>query len=368
MRTISEDDLRAAVAAGHVSEAQAATVLALSAAREGQRQALTADDEPFELLRGFNEVFVSIGIALVAAGWIGLSLIGNVGGGMILAGAAGLAWVGAEYLTRRRRMVLPSFLLTGSTVGFALMFALLTFADTKAPGSYVASCFAFAALVGGVFYWRFRVPFAWFAIGLMVVMAVLTAVGTVNYGEFSFKLLASPSALFDFGGGAVFPIVTMALGLAGFALAMKFDLSDPHRITRRSANAFWLHVLAAPAIVNTIALSLYNSGAAFASAGLVLVILAIAVLALVIDRRSFLVSAILYVWMVSQQALDGTNGGVSGALLLLALGLLVAFLGAKWASLRGRIMRALPVFPGKSKLPPYTVSENTPALSISRNT
>lgn len=72
MRTIQEDDLRAAVSAGHMTEAQAATVIALAAERQNQRQMLASDDEPFELFRGFNEVFISIGIGLVAAGWISL--------------------------------------------------------------------------------------------------------------------------------------------------------------------------------------------------------------------------------------------------------------------------------------------------------
>ena len=42
-------------------------------------------------------------------------------------------------------------------------------------------------------------------------------------------------------------------GLAVFALAMRFDLSDPKRQTRRTDIAFWLHMLAAPLIVHPLA-------------------------------------------------------------------------------------------------------------------
>ena len=357
MRHFSEDDLRAAVAAGYVSEAQAATIMAIAADRQNERQALAADDEPFELFRGFNEVFISIGLALIAAGWISLAVIGGVRGAGVMALAGILAWLGAEYFTRRRRMMLPSFLLTAFTVTCALLFAVFTFAGIERPGQGLALSFAFAALAGGTFYWRFKVPFAWFAIGLMITLATLTSVGVLNYGNLTLVALESPSVLFDFGSGLVFPLVTLCLGLLGFALAMRLDLSDPHRLTRRSACAFWLHVLAAPAIVNTVAMSLFNSGIPAASALLIITVLAIALLALVIDRRSFLVSAILYVWLLSRQALGEGSDGISLApLVLLSLGFLIAYLGASWTGLRGRIMRLLPNFHGKERLPPYATS------------
>ena len=37
-------------------------------------------------------------------------------------------------------------------------------------------------------------------------------------------------------------------------------MHDPHRLRRWSASGFWLHMLAAPALVNTIVLTLYNYG------------------------------------------------------------------------------------------------------------
>ena len=76
---------------------------------------------------------------------------------------------------------------------------------------------------------------------------------------------------------------------------MRHDLRDPHRVTRHAACAFWLHLLAAPAIVNTAAFTLYASSGATATAGLIVFLLAMTAVALVIDRRSFLLSGIGYV-------------------------------------------------------------------------
>ena len=46
-RQITPEDIRAAVAAGIVTEAQAASVSALADCRAGKRLAMAAEDEPF---------------------------------------------------------------------------------------------------------------------------------------------------------------------------------------------------------------------------------------------------------------------------------------------------------------------------------
>jgi hypothetical protein len=45
------------------------------------------------------------------------------------------------------------------------------------------------------------------------------------------------------------------------------------------------------------------------------------------------------------------SGGAAYAILV--LGLILVLLGAQWDRLRGAIMNALPMFPGKTNLPPY---------------
>lgn len=70
----------------------------------------------------------------------------------------------------------------------------------------------------------------------------------------------SLEGLFDLGDSAGFGVATLGFGIAAFAAAMWFDTRDPYRLGRHSATGFWLHVLAAPALVNTVALTLLNIG------------------------------------------------------------------------------------------------------------
>ncbi len=91
---------------------------------------------------------------------------------------------------------------------------------------------------------------------------------------------------------------TLVLGLGVFLLAMRWDSSDPRRVTRRSDVAFWLHLLAAPMIVHPVFTLLgLNDGQGSLGEGVVVVALyvALGLTALAIDRRALLVSALAYV-------------------------------------------------------------------------
>ena len=65
---VAPEDLRAAVQAGILTEAQAASLTVLAQARAGQRAAMPAEDEPFEFFRGFSEIFVSLGLVILLSG------------------------------------------------------------------------------------------------------------------------------------------------------------------------------------------------------------------------------------------------------------------------------------------------------------
>src|SRR5262249_7955882 len=90
------------------------------------------------------------------------------------------------------------------------------------------------AAAAGIYYFRFRLPFALLPIAASLVIVVIAG---------------SRVALADVQAHAV---VTLTCGLAVFAAAMRFDLSDRERVTRRSDCAFWLHLLAAPLIVHSL--------------------------------------------------------------------------------------------------------------------
>ena len=198
-----------------------------------------------------------------------------------------------------------------------------------------------ATLALFVFWFRFRVPFAMamIAIGLFAVAMLLaaTSAGTPD----------SIDDLFLLSAGGPFAFITLALGFAVFLVAMWFDMSDPHRVTRRSANGFWLHVVAAPALVNTIALSLLDSGTAGSNLLLMAVLAFFALVAIVIDRRSFLLAAIGYSVALAFTVLGGDGAPTT----VLSLGIVLLILGAFWEKIRARLLRLMPFLP-LDRLPP----------------
>ncbi len=355
---LGRDDLRAAVAAGVLSEAQAARLLALHDARRGAREGLSAGDEPFELFRGFNEVFIVTGLAILTMGWagavalwVGATAAGpvvDVAGRGLQAAAAGavLLWLLAEYFVRRRRMVAPAIALSvlwGANALLGLLAGLAQpFMVAQADWGSLVLPLALATGALGVWWLRFRVPFALALIALGFLATALVA-AAVRAGT-----PEGPADLFLLSAGGPFAWITLALGLLVFAAAMAFDLSDPHRVTRRSAQGFWLHLVAAPALVNTVSLTLLAQGTGAAQALLALFLGLMALVAVVIDRRSFLIAGVGY-----SVALAGTVfGGEGSALTVLALGAALLLLGAVWERLRGALLRPLGAVLPLGRLPP----------------
>lgn len=356
-KVIAPADLRAAVQAGVLSEAQAAHLSALAHDRAGRRAALPAEDEPFEFFKGFSEIFVSVGLAILLTG-IAL-LLGWFGGPLILivlpAICAAIAWWWATYFTLERRMNLPSMVLAGAFGAGVHLSALTLLVQgnlSERSGFVLAALLAMGAMA--VWYRHFRLPFSMFILGIFGLQAIygltasVEAIGEVTSGF--------AGGIFDLRNSPRFSLATLIFGIMTFALGMWFDTKDPHRLGRHAATAFWLHMLAAPALVNTVAMTLFNIGGSVGMTATALALTFIAALALVIDRRSFLTAGIVYVGLVISWAVRGDAGGGVGhwATILLILGFLITALGTWWVPLRGRLMRALPNFPGKASLPPYS--------------
>lgn len=354
---IARDDLKAAVGSGLLSEKQAADLISLSDSRRGARENLNPGDEPFELFKGFNEIFIVIGLIILSFGWFGVVALAlgdeivdlkNYATMITLIGAA-LLWLLSEYFVRKRRMVAPAIALSIMFAGNAAFgfLAVMTHPLMIAQNDYssVPLPLLLATLSLFVYWWRFRVPFAMamIAVGFFVIAIVYTASrgGAVE----------DVSDLFLLSAGGPFAWITLVLGVLVFAVAMIFDMSDPHRVTRRSANGFWLHVVAAPALVNTLALSLLDSDTAGANMLLLAVLTVFAIVAIVIDRRSFLIAAIGYIVALAATVLDGDGA----ALTVLILGIVLLLLGAFWERIRARVLRLMPGFIPLHRLPPSQV-------------
>lgn len=353
---MTPEDLRAAVAAGILTEAQAASLLALANDRAGKRTALPSEDEPFEFFRGFSEIFISIGLIILLTG--ASALLAVFGGFALLTlvplATAAIAWWWAGYFTLKRRMTLPSMVLaTAFGIGIVI-FAFTVLAQGGMDQRMIAILgFSASALAMVAWYRRFRLPFAAFLTGAFVLGAVYAFTASASNLAGLFTGFQGYRSLFDLGESPAFATATLLFGIGAFLAGMWFDTRDPHRLGRHSATAFWCHLLAAPALVNTVAVTLLNGG------GMVFLTVALAfitLLALVIDRRSFLTAAIAYIALVIAWV-TGETGGTSWIFVLLILGGFITAIGTWWVQLRARVMALLPNFPGKSRLPPYGSTE-----------
>lgn len=359
--SFGRDDLAAAIAAGVLGERQAAGLLALAAAR--RRHGAAPDDEPFVIFRGFAEIFVATGLALMFMGlYGGLVLLSSglneprAGGMAIAAGAAGLAFALGWPLARARRMVLPSMVLVLALAMFTAAGAGLALGETPWPRIWLGGALA-ALCATGAWYGLFRLPFA-----LLVVaasgLAVLMSLIAMLMPEPAFAALRAlvfregPLVLLDLRQAPLIAGAVFGFGIVTFAAAMAHDLRDPLRVRRQSDCGFWLHLAAAPLLINPVGLTLLNIDGAAGRWGLAGAVSLIALIALLIDRRSFLTAGLVYVGALAFALM---RGGVDVTLpvVLAAMGATVTLLGIYWAPLRGGLLRRLPAFPGKRHLPPW---------------
>ena len=345
----SQTDLNSAVDAGVLSPASAAAFRDHVATMHA---APIADEEHFRLLTGFNDIFVAIAAALmlVAAAWIGGEIKPWLGGIAV----ATLAWALAEYFTRVRRMALPSILLLLAFVGgVAATFVGVVADNVDAIEAYVgrdndilarqvasgiAAIVCLATAGAAWMHWRrFMVPIT-VAAGAVAVIGVLFALIMTTLPDA--REWAMPIVL---GGGVLM-----------FLFAMRWDMSDRERKTRRADVAFWLHLAAAPMIAHPIfhMLGVFEGPVQPAIAAIVLLLyIGFAGIALAVDRRALLVSSLAYV-LYAMYALFQTAGAVElgAALTALVIGSALLTLSAFWQPMRR--LAVLPLGSLAQRLPP----------------
>ncbi len=343
---VSGETIERALAQGVLTAQQAEMLRYLENNRPAQ-PGEPADDEKFRFINGFGDIFVTIGIALFLGALSYFAALLFDGGGAALTVALA-SWLLAEYFTRKRRMALPSIvlLLVYAAAVFLAVVLFITGSDKFSLAALETQNWpvVFAGLVtiaaAAVHYWRFGIPIT-FAAG---VAALVASVLALVFG-------AAP----DLAGQFARPIL-LACGIGVFALAMRFDLSDPQRRTRRTDIAFWLHMLAAPLVVHPLISGLIGSGGltTAASVGVLAIFTGLALVAVLVDRRAVLVSGLAYAGIAFGSLVTqiGFSQGVV-PLTMLVLGALVLLLSAGWHGLRRRL---LGLFPPSlvSRLPSHT--------------
>jgi hypothetical protein len=326
----SEADLQSAVAAGAISRDAAE---ALRTHANGMRAAPMADEEHFRLITGFNDIFVTIAAVMLlgALAAIGDAITPGVAGVLVAAGA----WSLAEFFTRKRRMALPSIVLLLGFVGGVAAIPINILAErnpdlSEQSSALIGAAIALTAAGAAWFHWRrFMVPIT-VAAGAAAIAVMVIALMIAN-GE----------------GEQIMLALVFVCGLAVFWFAMRWDTSDRARETRRSDVAFWLHLLAAPMIAHPLfhwlGVTEGENIGAMSAVGVLAVYVLMGIVALAVDRRALLVSALAYVllamtWLFREFGMVELNVAITA----LVIGSALLCLSAFWSPIRAAVVGQLP--------------------------
>lgn len=344
---MNKDQIDAAEAQGIISPEQASAMRKLAlhgetAAPHHETAAVIGDEDNMRFVRGFSDVFIAIGVGLLALGLWGLA--GLFGGGLAYLFAAGAMALMAAYFGRKTRQHLPTLIT-------ALAFLLFThkgFGGMFGVSSPVtASLIIIIAMLA--YYYFIRLPFCIALIAISMIILVFTLAEQMM-----------PDVLA--GNRSWFFVIC---GVITLIAAILYDMKDTQRLTRFADNAFWLHLTAAPLIVHGLAFraAVAKSDTLFGLVpiievnrsdawGLLLIVFLIGILGLALNRRALLVSSLGYAGfsIVFLFSGAGVGFGLSLVLALLLLGAAVVFLGVGWHGARNILIKVLPkwkIFPPK---------------------
>lgn len=273
-------------------------------------------EEPLRFIRGFGDVFITLGIIFLV---VSINII-NLSGLAYLIPAAGFILL-AEWLVRIRRLALP-----GMTILLSILFFVYR-AITDGSETSILLGLSIVAVTSLLFYLRYKMPFSHLPLAASLVAMFVIAID-VN----AFKN----------------PIVFAVSGIVVFAVAMWFDSRDTERVSHLSDSAFWLHLLASPLLVHGLMLTMLTSKQTWlgvlSNEIIILCFFAVFFLtALLIDRRAMLISTQLYmIYAITQVFRDNVaNTEDIIVFVLIGLGMFVIYFGAYWYKSRRFIFRFL---------------------------
>ena len=291
-------------------------------------------------VRGFHDVIITIGIIAVA------------GGAVMLFHASALIPLSlllAEIFVRWQRLALPAFTLTVTFMIGSFYLARWLLNDLW-PESGLTPLLAINFVALSVFYWRYRVP---------VALACLIVTGLCVLLDLALTPVISSGSVRD--NLLWVGLLSLVFALLSFVIAMRFDMLDLARVTRRSDVAFWLHLVTAPALLFSLLLLIFINFRLWESDGTANAVITIIIVAgmmlvgILIDRRAFVTSGLISLGVAVYYMLVH-EGGLgerfqATAFSLVVVGLVVLSLGSCWRALRGLIVPRLPTAL-QAKLPP----------------
>lgn len=354
-----KSDLKAAETAGVLSTEQAKRLVAFLENRADP--GAPSESENLRFLANFNDIFITIGIVLLAMGLTTLTdmIVSPMAAGMvqsyqaqwfvpfIFLPVAAVMWLMAEYFSRRRRLLLPSMALiaiftlciAASVGAMASGFTGPKSLTKLTSGISMVGNVGLAGFIGGfgaaaLAFWRFRLPFTFLLMAFCAAGAVYTFAGF--HGSIG-----------QIVGGTAFLLV----GLITLAVAVWFDAKDPTRVTRNSDHAFWLHLAAAPQIVWGLRSMITGSGYSMPGpVGAMLILLTLgglAVLALALNRRALIAAGLFTLAMALRTIVAEFGGGLgtTSMVTLILLGSAIILLGGGWHTARRMVLKLVPQTP-----------------------
>jgi hypothetical protein len=356
----NSDELNAAVKAGVIARADADRLSVFLTQYRGASNAAAprfaasdSDAESVRFIRGFHDIFLSIGVILLL---LGIAYSTNIlQDGFWFAATAIAAWVLAEYFARIKRLTLPSIVLSiafGIAGGFAINVLAHVIGGITPPENAGDTDFyrteqllgALSGLAASVlFYLRFRLPFT---------LAQIVVTGAFVVAALLYLDAPDQASVYE-------SPVFLVMGVLVFLAAVHFDLRDPDRKTILADNAFWLHLTAAPLIVHIGVGFVWGSSVSSLTVQDALTIMAliaaVAFIALLIDRRAMLVAGLFYFGAALFTLIRNTaiEEGSVFAITLLILGASLLLLGVGWRPTRQFIL---------TKLMPQNLARHLPTL------
>ncbi|RCK37884.1 hypothetical protein TH19_07615 [Thalassospira profundimaris] len=341
-------DIRNAISAGVISEESFTRLEAFLIAQSHE----APETEKFTLFRGMNDIFIALGVVALSIGWFILwgmlteSPAFWVAPILAIAGYVALA----EYIAGKLKATLPSIAIMASLGATIMLYALALFMPFYSSGTGLSTLesiiefgqesaniavlvmvIGFAFQVG--FFLRYRLPvsFALIAAGILgVAWAALTAIIGPAIADYLNYLIT-------------------ATGLLLLALGVFVDSRDPQRINGWAECAFWLYVMGAPMTIHSVAVAFE------ASAWVMVPVIVIAMLfSLVVDRRSPIISSLIYVGYLLQSGFEGVSIDPSVTIVLVCFiigGLVMAF-GVGWQKARHVLLAPFEDQPWRRYLPP----------------